>query len=233
MSAELDTAVESGVRRRILQVAAIPAVPALVLFSGAGTLSWLWAWIYLGLTLLGIVATAVLMREHRETVAERSRAKGMRDWDKVVGGLWALCYFFAVPLVAGLDIRLGWVSQLAIAWHAVGIVVFAAGFALTTWSMHENRYFATIVRVQEDRDHTVCSTGPYRIVRHPGYVGAILQSLAVPVILGSLWALIPGAVAAALMTLRTALEDRALRHELAGYDDYAKITRCRLIPKIW
>ena len=217
MSAELDTAVESGVRRRILQVAAIPAVPALVLFAGTGTLSWLWAWIYLGLTLLGIVATAVLMR----------------DWDKVVGGLWALCYFFAVPLVAGLDIRLGWVSQLAIAWHAVGIVVFAAGFALTTWSMHENRYFATIVRVQEDRGHTVCSTGPYRIVRHPGYVCAILQSLAVPVILGSPWALIPGAVAAALMTLRTALEDRALRHELAGYDDYAKITRCRLIPKIW
>ena len=103
MSREPDSATESGVRRRILQVAAMLALLPLVLFAGAGTLSWLWAWVYLGLTLLGIAATAVVMRQHRETIAERSRAQGTEDWDKVVGGLWGLCYFIAVPLVAGLD----------------------------------------------------------------------------------------------------------------------------------
>jgi len=233
VSGEPDSAVESGVRRRIIQVTAMLAVLALVLFASAGTLSWLWAWIYLGLTLLGIAATAVVMREHRETIAERSRAKGMKNWDKVVGGLWGICYFIAIPLVAGLDSRLGWTSQLAIAWHAAGIVLFAAGFVLTAWSMRENTYFSTIVRVQEERGHTVCNTGPYRFVRHPGYVGSILQSMAIPLVLGSLWALIPGAAAAALMVVRTALEDCTLRDELAGYEDYTTIRHYRLIPGIW
>ncbi|MCJ7551790.1 MAG: isoprenylcysteine carboxylmethyltransferase family protein, partial [Anaerolineae bacterium] len=185
------------------------------------------------LYLLGIAANAMLMHEHRETVAERSRAKGMRNWDKVVGGLWGLCYFIAIPLIAGLDTRLGWTTEFAIAWHAVGIGLFVAGFALTSWSMRENAYFSTVVRVQEERGHTVCTSGPYRFVRHPGYVGAILQSLGVPLVLGSPRALIPGAAAAALMTLRTALEDRTLRRELTGYEGYTKITRCRLIPRVW
>ena len=233
MSREPDTAVESGVRRRIIQVAAMLASLALVLFAGAGALGWLWGWVYLGLYLLGIVASAILMRERRETIAERSRAKGMKDWDKAVGGLWGLCYFIAIPLIGGLDTRLGWTAEFAIAWHAVGIGLFVAGFALTSWSMRENAYFSTVVRVQEERGHTVCTTGPYRFVRHPGYVGAILQSLAVPLVLGSPWALIPGATAAALMTLRTALEDHSLRHELAGYEGYTEITCYRLIPRIW
>ena len=135
MSREPDTATKSGVRRRIVQVAAMLAVLPLVLFAGAGALSWLWAWVYLGLTLLGIAATAVVMRQHRETIAERSRAKGMKNWDKVVGGLWGLCYFIAIPLVAGLDARLGWTSQVAIAWHTAGVGLFATGFALTAYRL--------------------------------------------------------------------------------------------------
>ncbi len=87
VSREPDSATESGVRRRITQVAAMLAVLALVLFAGAGTLNWLWAWMYLGLTLLGVAATAVVMRDQRETIAECSRAKRMKDWDRAVGGL--------------------------------------------------------------------------------------------------------------------------------------------------
>ena len=233
MSGEPDSVIESGVRRRIVQVAAMLVVLALVLFGGAGTLSWLWAWIYLGLTLLGVTATAVMMRQHREAIAERSRAKDTKDWDKVVGGLWGLCYFIAVPLDAGLDARLGRTSQLAVAGHTAGIVLLAVGLAHTAWSMQENTYFSTVVRVQEERGHTVCTTGPCRFVRHPGYPGAILQTLAVPLVLGSFWALIPGAVAAALMVVRTALEDCTLRAELAGYEEYTAITRYRLVPGIW
>ncbi len=87
--------------------------------------------------------------------------------------------------------------------------------------------------MQGERGHTVCTTGPYRFVRHPGYVGAILQSLAAPLVLGSLRALIPGAAAAALMVVRTALEDGTLRDELAGYEDCTAITHYRLVPGIW
>ncbi len=77
------------------------------------------------------------------------------------------------------------------------------------------------------------SAGPYRCVRHPGYVGAIGQSLGVPLLLGASWALVPGIIAAALMVLRTALEDRTLQHELAGYAEYARGVRYRLLPGIW
>ncbi|MCJ7550982.1 MAG: hypothetical protein MUQ30_15015, partial [Anaerolineae bacterium] len=144
MSREPDTTVESGIRRRIIQVVGMLASLALALFVSAGALGWLWGWIYLGLYLLGIAANAMLMHEHRETVAERSRAKGMKNWDKVVGGLWGLCYFIVIPLIAGLDTGLGWTTEFAIAWHAVGIGLFVAGFALTSWSMRENAYFSTV-----------------------------------------------------------------------------------------
>lgn len=79
----------------------------------------------------------------------------------------------------------------------------------------------------------MCTTGPYRFVRHPGYVGAIVQAFGAPLLLGSLWALIPGALAALLMIVRTALEDRMLRAELAGYAEYAQQVRFRLLPGIW
>ena len=99
--------------------------------------------------------------------------------------------------------------------------------------MIANAYFSTAVRIQTDRGHTVCRTGPYRYVRHPGYLGFILQSIAVPILLGSLWALVPGIVAAALMVVRTALEDRTLQAELLGYQQYSREVRYRLIPGIW
>jgi protein-S-isoprenylcysteine O-methyltransferase Ste14 len=98
--------------------------------------------------------------------------------------------------------------------------------------MISNAYFATVVRIQNDRGHTVCATGPYRFVRHPGYVGGIIQSFAIPVMLGSLWALIPGGVAALLMVFRTAPEDRTLRDELDGYRGYTSRVRYRLLPGV-
>jgi protein-S-isoprenylcysteine O-methyltransferase Ste14 len=89
------------------------------------------------------------------------------------------------------------------------------------------------VRIQTDRGHTVCDTGPYRFVRHPGYVGLILQAVGVPILLGSFWALIPGVAAAVLISIRTSFEDRTLRAELPGYVDYVQRVRWRLIPGIW
>jgi len=99
--------------------------------------------------------------------------------------------------------------------------------------MQANRFFSAVVRIQEERGHAVASGGPYRFVRHPGYVGMIAQFLVTPLTLGSLWALMPAGIAVGLYVWRTALEDRTLREELAGYQDYAARVRYRLLPGIW
>jgi protein-S-isoprenylcysteine O-methyltransferase Ste14 len=157
----------------------------------------------------------------------------MKDWDKVVGGLFGVMYFLVVPLVAGLDFRFGWTSGTALAVQLTGAAAFSLGFGLLIWAMVSNAHFATVVRIEQDRGHSVCTSGPYRFVRHPGYVGAMLHSLTVPLILGSLWTLVPGGMAALLLVVRTALEDRTLQEELDGYTAYAMQVRHRLIPGVW
>jgi protein-S-isoprenylcysteine O-methyltransferase Ste14 len=174
-----------------------------------------------------------LLRTSPETVAERGRPKEMKDWDKVVAGLWGLAQYLVLPLVAGLDVRFGWTLELSAPGHVAGAVVLAVGLGLFGWAMIANAYFSTVVRIQSDRGQTVCRTGPYRFVRHPGYVGAILQSLGTPFLLGSLWALIPGITEAALVIIRTSLEDRMLQAELPGYRDFVQEVRYRLVPRIW
>jgi protein-S-isoprenylcysteine O-methyltransferase Ste14 len=113
------------------------------------------------------------------------------------------------------------------------LVIGASGHALLVWSMVANAYFSLIVRIQADRSHQVVSSGPYRFVRHPGYLGSILFFLSTSLLLGSWWALIPGAAAALLIVIRTALEDRTLHAELPGYADYVERVRYRLLPGIW
>ncbi len=205
-----------------------------ILFLAAGRLNWTWAWVYLGIGIMSMLINGTIMlRTSPETIAERGRPQETKDWDKVVGGLWALVIYFALPLVAGLDVRFGWTLDLSVAWQVAGAVVLAVALGLSAWAMIANAYFSTAVRIQSDRGHTVCRTGPYRFVRHPGYVGFILQSLGTSILLGSWWALIPALIAAALMIIRTALEDRTLQAELPGYPDYVQEVRYRLFPGIW
>ena len=111
--------------------------------------------------------------------------------------------------------------------------MFAVGLELFGWAMVVNAYFSTVARIQRDRGQTVCREGPYRFVRHPGYAGAILESLGSPLLLGSAWALLPAVVAIGCMSARTWLEDRMLRAELPGYVEYAGEVRWRLVPLIW
>jgi protein-S-isoprenylcysteine O-methyltransferase Ste14 len=165
-------------------------------------------------------------------MAQRGEAAGMRAWDRVVGGAFGLTFYIAIPLVAGLDARFGW-SSLGLGGHLLGLALFVPGFALLSWSMVVNAHFATVVRVGPEGTHAVCDRGPYRHVRHPGYLGAVFQSLGLPLILGSAWGLLPGALAAILLVLRTALEDRDLRRDLPGYTAYAARVRYRLLPGLW
>jgi protein-S-isoprenylcysteine O-methyltransferase Ste14 len=226
--------VAAGILKRVGTVAIFLVLIAVILFLAAGRLNWTWAWVYLGICLVSVLITGpITLRTSPETIAERGELKMTKKWDKVVSGLYALAMYFALPLVAGLDVGFGWARDLSVAWHVAGAVVLAVGLELSAWAMIANAYFSTAVRIQSDRGHTVCSTGPYRFVRHPGYVGFNLQALGVPILLGSLWALIPGITAAVLMIIRTSLEDRTLQAELPGYREYVQEVRYRLVPGIW
>jgi protein-S-isoprenylcysteine O-methyltransferase Ste14 len=208
-------------------------VQAAILFASAGQLDWLWAWVYLGISLAGALLNGILLlRISPEMVAERGRPRGMRRWDMAVSGVW-LAMYLVLPLVAGLDARSGWSPALGVIWHVAGAIAYAVGFELTVWAMLANAYFSVVVRVQGERGHAVCRTGPYQFVRHPGYVGYMVQFMSTAVLLGSLWALLAALVAAVAMLVRTALEDRVLQAELPGYVEYAREVHYRLIPGIW
>lgn len=233
-SAENHPNVLVGILKRAGTVMIFLVLIAVILFLAAGRLNWIWAWIYLGISLLSLILNGIIMlRTSPETIAERSQPGETEDWDKVVGGLWGVVIYLVLPLVAGLDVRFGWARALTVPWHVAGAVVYAIGLGLTAWAMVANAYFSTAVRIQSERGHTVCSTGPYRFVRHPGYAGFILQSISVPFLLGSLWSLIPGIAAMVLMIVRTFLEDRMLQAELPGYRDYVQKVNFRLLPGIW
>lgn len=115
----------------------------------------------------------------------------------------------------------------------VGFIFITFGYAFAVWALLENRFFSSVVRIQTDRGHVVCDTGPYRFVRHPGYAGNILPLFGIVLALGSIWTLIPAAVATIITVIRTQLEDQTLQEELSGYRDYAQRVRYRLIPGIY
>jgi len=228
---------KAGIIRRMVQVLITILIQAVVLFLSAGTLRWWDAWVYVGIYLAGVAVNAVFMlRLNPETIVERGGAAAStnwKEWDKIVGIVFAVLYFIGILVVAGLDERFGWTGQIGLVTHIVAFVAYVLGGALFSWAMISNAYFSTAVRIQDDRGHTVCNTGPYRFVRHPGYVGIILQSLVAPLMFGSLWALLAGALASLSLIIRTALEDRMLQEELDGYSEYAEQTRYRLLPGVW
>ncbi len=223
----------AGILARAAQVAVSFVLIGVVLFVSAGRLDWTWAWVMLGIYVASVAVNIFFLRNNPETIAERGQPGEMRRWDQIIGGLWGLAQFLLVPLVAGLDVRWGWTPALAAGWHWAGALAFAAGLGLFGWAMITNAYFSTVVRIQAERGHTVCREGPYRWLRHPGYLGAILQSLAMPLLLGAAWAYVPGLIAAGAMAARTVLEDRTLQAELPGYREYTQEVRYRLLPGIW
>ncbi len=223
-----------GILARLAQIVIGFVVQAGILFLSSGRLDWSWAWVYLGIYVVIVsINASVLLRRSPETLAERGRAALTRSWDKLVSGVWTLAQYLLLPLIAALDVRLAWSGEVTYGWHLAGALLFTLGLALFSWAMITNAYFSTAVRIQTDRGHTVCTGGPYRIVRHPGYSGTILQSLGIPLLLGSWWALLPGALAAAAIVIRTAFEDRTLQAELVGYADFVLRVHYRLIPGIW
>jgi protein-S-isoprenylcysteine O-methyltransferase Ste14 len=209
-------------------------VMGVALFWSAGRINWWPAWAVIAVMLAWISATAVvILRVNPDLLAERlGPRRGAKPWDTAIMSILGITQL-ARYIVAGFDQRYGWTGGFPLAAQIAALIVCALGYALVVWATASNAFFSQIVRIQVERDHTVATGGPYRYVRHPAYLGAILYELAVPVLLASGWALIASGLNAVLLILRTALEDRTLRSELSGYVDYAGEVRYRLVPGIW
>ena len=200
-------------------------------------MGWWEAWIYsLMFVVAGIGGRIWVERRHPGLMAERQNVEKLQSakvWDKVLAPLMAVSLVYPMVIVAGLDHRWGWSPEFPLWLIVLGFILIALGYAFAAWAMAENRYFSSVVRIQEERGHVVCDSGPYRIVRHPGYAGNIPPLLGIVLALGSVWALIPAAAALIIAVTRTSLEDQTLKEELPGYRDYAQRVRYRLIPGIY
>jgi protein-S-isoprenylcysteine O-methyltransferase Ste14 len=205
-----------------------------LLFLPAGTIGWRSGWVFVAALALAFGASAlVLARVNPVIFRARSRFQpGTKSWDKALLAVMLPAMAAILP-VAALDAgRFHW-SAVPLWAVALGYVALLAGIAVTAWAQAVNPFFEPGVRIQSERHQRVIDTGPYRLVRHPGYVSALLMFFGMALSLGSFRALVPAAVASAILVLRTSWEDRLLKAELPGYRDYAHHVRWRLIPSIW
>jgi protein-S-isoprenylcysteine O-methyltransferase Ste14 len=223
-------------RQWIRLVVAYLLIPLVLLLCG-GDPGWWQAWVYSVLIVAaGIGGRILAERRHPGLLADRQNIETFqraKAWDKVLAPLMALSLSFPLAMVAGLDHRYGWSPVFSPWLNVFGFILISLGYAFASWALAENRFFFSTVRIQTDRGHVVCDSGPYRIVRHPGYAGNIPPLLGIVLALGSLWTLIPAAAALIIAVIRTALEDRTLKEELPGYRDYARRVHYRLIPGIY
>jgi len=179
------------------------------------------------------VGALVLMPRRSGVIEERSRGRtGAKPFDVVLTRLVSVTSL-SVLAVAGLAQRWDWEPESGPAARVLGVALFVAGFALVLWAMSANRFFSQVVRIQAERGHAAVTDGPYRIVRHPGYVGMMTSMAGAVLVLGCPWAWIPAVLYAAAMAVRTRLEDATLLEELPGYRAYSTRTRFRLVPGVW
>jgi protein-S-isoprenylcysteine O-methyltransferase Ste14 len=223
-------------RQWINLVVAYLFIPLVLLLCG-GDLVWWQAWVYfLLIVVAGPGGRIWAERRHPGLLAERQNMEKIQNakaWDKVLAPLMALSLSFPPVIVAGLDHRFGWSPTFPLWLIVLGFLLISLGYSFAAWALIENRFFCSVVRIQTDQGHVVCDSGPYRIVRHPGYAGNMLALPGMVLALSSIWTLIPVVVALVITVTRTVLEDRILHNELSGYRDYARRVRYRLIPGIY
>ncbi len=223
------------VAKQILKIILFILVLAILLFVSSGRVTWVMAWVYICVYVVGTIINALLIIPHKpDLLIERTRIKkDAKKWDRIFAPFMAGLSPAITITVAGLDARFAWSPQIPLMLQIIATAVAMLGHLLLTWAMVTNNFFSAVVRIQKDRGHSVVTTGPYRYVRHPGYVGIIVFGIVTPLILDSLWAFIPATFMLCISVLRTALEDRTLKEELEGYKDYAEHVRYRLLPGIW
>lgn len=209
----------------------------LVLLISGWDLGWWQGWLYsLIIVVAGIGPRIWAEKRHPGLLEERGKfgkSQDVKSWDKVLSPLMAVSMTFPLFIVAGLDHRFGWSPDFPSWLNILGFILIVIGYAFAGWALIENRFFSSVVRIQTDRGHSVCDSGPYRLVRHPGYAGNILALPGIVLALGSVWTIIPAIVALIVTLIRTILEDKVLQEELTGYQDYVAHVRYRLIPEVF
>jgi protein-S-isoprenylcysteine O-methyltransferase Ste14 len=210
----------------------VPMLPLII--------SWEWdwweAWAYAAVSIFGFVISRYLAgRRNPDLLVERGKLlqhQNPEPWDKILSPLLGLVGGL-IPLTAGLDARFGTSPEFGLGLKIIAIAVLLLGYVIGSYALIANKFFSGMVRIQAERGHHVIDTGPYRWVRHPGYLGALITYPAIPLLLDSWWTFIPVIFAIIIIFLRTKKEDDALQEKLDGYREYAQRVRYRLIPGVW
>lgn len=203
---------------------------AAALFASAGTFAIAVFWIYLAI--LAAIFVASFLWLDPDLARERMRPGGK----KPPAALWLFSgVLFLHWIIAGLDRgRFHWSDTMPLWLQILGLAAVAGSYVFALWAMSVNRFFSSVIRLQSDRGQYVVTTGPYAVIRHPGYTAGIVIMLTSGIALGSWLAAAFLAIATLPFLLYRAIaEDRFLQAELPGYRDYAARVRWRLMPGLW
>jgi protein-S-isoprenylcysteine O-methyltransferase Ste14 len=206
-----------------------------ILFGTAGTFKWPEAWLVIIIFFGYSITAAIWLRKNDpDLLADRLifMKKTGKAWDRVIM-VGSIPFSIALIIIPGLDaVRYQW-SQAPLVLKMISFVIIISAAVWSFWVLKENTFLSRVVEIQSERQHRVITTGPYKYVRHPMYLGGIVFIVCTPLALGSLFGLIPAAFMLIAFVIRTYLEDRTLHKELPGYGEYAEKTRYRLLPGVW
>lgn len=210
---------------------------AIIFFAAAGEMGVPRAWLFFILTIFYYISSfTIIYRLNPEVIYQRGGSTfkvGTKSWDKYMLLPYAFLGVYGQFFVAGWD--LGHINFwfLGLEYLGVGLILYLISIILIIWAMIQNPFFEPSVRIQKERNHRVIESGPYRLIRHPGYLSGILFHIAMPMIIGSGLALIYSIIIIILLLIRTYLEDKTLQAELEGYKEYTGKTRYLILPGIW
>ena len=199
-------------------------------FLPAGTWAYWEAWVYLAIIFIPMFFVLIyLLKNEPELLVRRMRLREKEEQQKLIIKLSYIPFLLAY-LLPGFDKRFGW-SNVAVWVVIVADILVLLGYGLIFLVFRENRYASRIVEVEQGQ--TVISSGPYAVIRHPMYLGAILLYVLSPLALGSYWAMIPSILIIPVIVARIWNEESVLARDLKGYQEYMQKTRYRLIPGLW
>jgi protein-S-isoprenylcysteine O-methyltransferase Ste14 len=183
--------------------------------------------------IVSVIASVLMLFGHQDTLSERGKKqKNTKNWDKVLLPILVLLAYYGIYLIAGLGNRFHW-NRLPMEWFYTGIILYLLSSVFTVWPVLENKHFESTSRIQNNRKQTVISSGPYRIIRHPGYTGIVIWAIASYLMFGTLTVGIVSFVIIVIICIRTYMEDKMLKDELTGYLEYSQTVKYRLIPFVW
>ena len=210
-------------------------VEGLIFFLASGDLSIVSAWIFFALGIVVSILNFFYYVKINPKLANirGEKQKGTKSWDLKILGAYFLLNIFVIPMIVGLDVGRFKFSNLGISFFILGLGMYIIGNSIAFWAVFNNNHFEGTARIQKDRDHKVATSGPYRIIRHPGYLSMILMGMAMPFMIGSLFGSLLSIITTILVIIRTFLEDKMLQNELDGYKEYSKKTKYRILPFIW